>query len=159
MSRMKMEDLRMSDSVRRLNPELAGKAPAQAARPVLVEAQKEDCGRNHMRMRAMNMTEGMFYAWLLSRKPDAKVIPQPRMLFPLAGGGTYTPDFLEITDTGVNVWEVKGGYKGPGAEQGYDRYKRAALEWADRKIRFAMATYDRKKGTWTIEHWGGRGDD
>ena len=42
----------------------------------------------------------------------------------------YIPDFIVFGPGPARVIEVKGGYRGPGAEQGYERYKRAALQYS-----------------------------
>ena len=81
----------------------------------------------------MNKTEARFLReWLAPRARGAEclIIAQPTRFFHLTGGGTYTPDFLLIDGGGVTVYEVKGGYRGAGWEQGYERYKRAAFEWS-----------------------------
>lgn len=78
---------------------------------------------------------------------------QPTRLLPLPGGGTYTPDFLVLVPGGEPVSaEVKGGYRGPGWEQGVERYRRAASEWDGRGLRFVMATWDGAAG-WRLQWW------
>ncbi len=103
--------------------------------------------------RALNKTETEWGRRIQAERPDSFLVAQPIRFFKLIGGGTYTPDFLEFREElPVIVWEVKGGYKGPGAEQGYDRYKRAALQWSDgRKFQFKMAT--KRKSKWEIDEW------
>ena len=80
-------------------------------------------------------------------------VAQPTRLLPLSGGGTYTPDFLVLVPGGEPVSaEVKGGYRGPGWEQGVERYRRAASEWDGRGLRFVMATWDGAAG-WRLQWW------
>lgn len=57
--------------------------------------------------------------------PGAKIIPHGLKLS--FGDGTgYTPDLVLYHETGrVELLEVKGNYRGPGWEQGYERYRRA----------------------------------
>lgn len=85
-------------------------------------------------------------------------IPQPTRFFPLPGGGSYTPDFLawdEKYSFLISV-EVKGGYHGPGFEQGYERYKRTAQIYDGIHFRFVMMTQDSKSKSWSLEWWGER---
>lgn len=83
-------------------------------------------------------------------KPDAVILHQALTL-PLTGGGRYTPDILLIDPEkpGFDIWEVKGGYHGPGWEQGIERYRRAAFEWSSALMRFHIAS--KKKGVWKVE--------
>lgn len=100
----------------------------------------------------LNKTEARFLTKLEEEKKGTIII-QPTRFFELLGGGSYTPDFLDIHENGIDVWEVKGGYKGPGWEQGIERYKRAALQYNNNYITFRMAQWDRTKMTWTISNW------
>lgn len=72
---------------------------------------------------------------------------------PLTGGGIYNPDLLawEPDADFLRVVEVKGGYRGPGADQGYERYKRAALEWHCAAMRFEM--WERVGREWRVTEW------
>lgn len=163
-----------SASVRRLNPAIfAGKGPAGA--PDDRNAAKRDFARDgaenasgaksgripaasggETRQKRMNKTETRALEWLRFHGYTG-IIAQPTRLFPLAGGGTYTPDFLAWEPMTSCVWvvEVKGGYRGPGAEQGYDRYKRAALQYspAGSPWRFALLTWHAQQREWTFEAW------
>ena len=106
----------------------------------------------------MNKTEAQFLReWLApkARGAECLIIPQPTRFFRLTGGGTYTPDFLVIHPRGVTAYEVKGGYRGAGWEQGYERYKRAAFEWSRPWLGFVMATWQSKINNWKIEIWEG----
>ncbi len=151
----------ISDAFKARNPELFG----EGATPVGKESahieqpkrEKTTC-RFQKRLDSINKTERRYYDTFLAERDgrDCTVFVQPPRLFELAGGGTYTPDFLVVEDGGgvVSV-EIKGGYVGPGAEQGIERYKRAATQWADGRIRFVMATWMRKDMRWRIEPWLG----
>ena len=82
--------------------------------------------------------------------PDALILHQCLTL-PLTGGGKYTPDIVVINPltAGIDIWEVKGGYRGPGWEQGYERYKRAAYEWQDgSRLRFHLA--EKLRSGWKV---------
>lgn len=75
---------------------------------------------------------------------DVLICEQVRNLFRLPGGGVYIPDFAVLSPAGVRVIEVKGGYRGAGAEQGYERYKRAAAVFSGK----AGVTFE----LWEINH-------
>ena len=86
-------------------------------------------------------TEETVRAWLESE--GYRIVTQPTNLFPMAGGGRYTPDFLAWKDdeNGILVVEAKQeGAHYRGYEQGYERYKRCASQYDSRQWRFAMAT-------------------
>lgn len=75
---------------------------------------------------------------------EYRIAQQVRNLFPLPGGGEYIPDFVLLyPDGGMTVVEVKGGYKGPGAEQGHERYARVASLYATKVCRFEKWTVGR----------------
>ena len=83
---------------------------------------------------------------------DTLICAQVRNLFPLAGGGTYIPDFVVLSPHGARVVEVKGGYRGPGAEQGRERYKRAAAQYSG-KAGVAFELWEVKKEEIQIQKW------
>lgn len=163
-----------SESVRRLNPQIFGEAPSKmrvgegnGAIHGFNRLNAESSSRakssgipavsgGETRQRRMNKTEARALEWLGCHGYTG-IIAQPTRLFPLAGGGSYTPDFLawKPGDTGVLVVEVKGGYRGPGWEQGYERYKRAALQYCQTSgpWRFAMLTWSARRREWTFEAW------
>ncbi len=89
--------------------------------------------------RTETKAEAAALAWLTSE--GWQTITQPCRLFPLAGGGSYTPDIVAWRGgfPGVLVLEVKGGYRGAGWEQGYERYKRAAAAYDCHAWRFCLA--------------------
>lgn len=92
------------------------------------------------------------------RRDGWETIEQPTRLFPLPGWGTYTPDILawKPGKSGILVVEVKGGYKGPGAEQGMERYARAAGTYDCPAWRFFLATVDRNAKVVNLKGWGDR---
>lgn len=157
MARVNLDNLRVSDAVRRRNPSLflpekcwreeaTERRPAPARNPLGSQARRRD---------ALNKTEARFLDWLErnAKGEDDLLVVQPPRLFELEGGGTYTPDFILLTHTGLVVYEVKGGYRGPGWEQGIERYKRAAAQYAGRRVRFILANWDRRAMRWDINEW------
>ena len=144
-----------SESFKLRNPGLFGKTerfnPQGPALPTASNART--------RLDACNKTEMLFYHYLRDWLFDGQVIDtivQPAKFFELRGGGTYTPDFIVFVHGDlerVHVFEVKGGYRGPGWEQGYERYKRAALEWDGCTFKFNLAEFDRKTQRWTLRGW------
>jgi len=112
---------------------------------------------NHRKPRtnkSPTLAERAVEEWLLAN--GFTVIPQPCRLFPLPDIGTYTPDFLawKPEAEGVMVVEAKGGYKGPGADQGEERYRRAAAHYDSRQWHFVRIETDRKRMTFNVEVWG-----
>lgn len=144
-----------SEAFKLRNPGLFGIAerfkPQSAALPTASNART--------RLEACNKTETLFHEYLqrsLYAGQAVSIIVQPSRFFELVGGGTYTPDFMVFRHDGlgaVTVFEVKGGYRGPGWEQGYERYKRAALEWDGCIFKFNLAEFDRKAQRWTLRGW------
>ena len=140
----------------RLNPHLApaGGAgvfrPPSGRAPATPKAHKEST-----RLEKCNKTESRFYREVLSRTPgDVVILPQPPRFFELPCGDTYPPDFLVLTSSGpIYSCEVKGGYRGPGWEQGYERYQRAAAQWDGFGFRFLMAEWCAKDQTWRLAVW------
>lgn len=164
-----------SEATRRRNPSIFGERPSNFAparknsltrdfariEPKTSNGAKFDganavSGGGATKQKAMNKTEARAAQWL-RLNGFACLIAQPTRLFPLAGGGTYTPDFLAWEPSGAGVWviEVKGGYRGPGWDQGYDRYKRAALQYSPpgSPWRFALLTWHARRREWTFEAW------
>lgn len=93
-------------------------------------------------------TEELAAALARRRWPEARVLEQALRL-PLTGGGTYTPDLVVLRHGHLPLCvEVKGGYRGPGADQGYERYRRAAYEWGP-WLEFAL--WERRRGEWSME--------
>lgn len=149
--RIRLEDLRCSEDFRRLNAGVLGDVAksattAEVRRPMAEETYAPK----------LNKSEAEVLRMLQLRYPDAFVVPQPTRFFRLKGGGTYQPDFLvfphEEDGWRVLVVEVKGGYRGPGAEQGIERYKRAALEFG---AHFHFEMYRKERGKWEVIPWRG----
>ncbi len=113
-------------------------------------------GKSHPKQ-TETKAEAAALAWLSGE--GWQVIPQPCRLFPLAGGGSYTPDLLAWRNgfPGVLVVEVKGGYRGAGWEQGYERYKRAADAFDCHAWRFCLAEV-KKGGAIDVAFWSAGAD-
>lgn len=146
----------------RLNPHLSvetGKAAAFRPKPGKPAIPGPKHTKELSRLEKCNKTETRFFHEVLMRSaPKMVILPQPPRFFELTGGGTYTPDFLVVTESGpILSIEVKGGYRGPGWDQGYERYKRTALEWDGKGFRFVMATWNAKDKTWWMEAWDKKG--
>lgn len=110
--------------------------------------------RNCKRARVFSMTkaEETVYKILISEQ-HAIIAQQVRNLFQLDGGGMYIPDFLVIdADSMIRVIEVKGGYRGAGFEQGYERYKRAAAQFSNKRI-FSFELWEVTKDGITRQFW------
>lgn len=143
-----------ADFIRR-NPALFGggvrRPSGREARPVPPLAPKAPA-----EWPAMNRTEARCLERLRERFPaPAVILAQKTRFLPLRGGGSYTPDFLVLSPGHpALVVEVKGGYKGPGWEQGMERYRRAAAQWSDgRVLQFELHTWDRRRREWRVEAW------
>ena len=157
--RIKAETLAgmLSDDCRRLNGmKTGGVADGDAAGRGWPEVAPPTCcpkppprpatKGNRTEMRALELARRRF--------PRGMVFAQPSRFFPLKGGGTYTPDFLVFCEgMPVVVIEVKGGYRGPGADQGIERYRRAAAQWDGGVFSFQMWTWDQKGKEWEISVW------
>jgi len=143
---------RVSDDLKRLNPGVFGPSAAKPRlRLAQLQVQIQEPEGQPPRLAQCNKTERRFYDWLCSQHPADRIVIQPPRHFPLKGGGTYTPDFLVYADSGVFAYEVKGGYRGPGAEQGHERYARAAAQWASANLHFCKATWRDRQ--WRLEPW------
>lgn len=146
MKSCKIEDMKnASNAFKTANPHLFGAVDPQNVKSREIE--------NKSRLDSLNKTERRFYDEILKGVDKKSVIVQPSRLFELQGGGTYTPDFLVIADGKAFAIEIKGGYRGPGWEQGYERYKRAAAQWNGGWFKFCMWTWDRKANKWDCEYW------
>ena len=128
-----------SEAVRRLNPELFGASLPAAVR---MEA-KVGTPRGRRTKTELAAADLARRRW-----PEARVLEQALRL-PLTGGGTYTPDLVVVRPgQPLLLIEVKGGYRGPGAEQGVERYRRAAYEW---RHWMGFALWERAHGAWSME--------
>lgn len=171
----KIEDLARfaSKDVLRMNEEtfksLGGDVPSRGSgRPIL----HKDDGPFHIctdvntanvvtdaeirkyRVDQLNKTERRFYDSFLRTQDgiDFKVIVQPTNFFELEKKGCYTPDFIVVTPDAkpITVIEIKGGYQGPGWEQGYERYFRAAQQYDGKFFEFLMYTWVAKERQWHL---------
>jgi len=90
-------------------------------------------------VRRLNKAESQALARARREHPDATIVCQGLTL-PLSGGDVYRVDMLIMEsmpedndgfpwNNCVRLVEVKGGYRGPGWEQGLERYKRARAEY------------------------------
>ena len=161
------EDL--PEHIRRLN---AGVLREVSPTPVVQEGQGRKTpqgeGKRLLRADKLNKTEARFLQELrrsmmgmTSAIPELEELEiwhydiQPPRFFEFEDGDTYTPDFLLLAGgRGQIVAEIKGGYRGPGWEQGWERFKRAAAafgrdrgrefwlcEWRPRESRWSVTTY------------------
>jgi hypothetical protein len=83
--------------------------------------------------------KGMIRQWL-----------EQAVILRFADGTTYRPDYTAVTHQG-ELWhiEVKGGYRGPGWEQGYERFRRARDVFQGPGVRLVLAT--KGKTGWEIK--------
>ncbi len=111
---------------------------------------KHNCKRAHVFK--MTKAEETVYKLLISEQ-HRLIAQQVRNLFQLDGGGMYIPDFVVFSDAlPIRVIEVKGGYRGAGFEQGYERYKRAALQFS-RSGLFSFELWEVRKDGITRQIW------
>ena len=162
MARINLDNLRVSDAVRKRNPGIflpESSCRQGAAEPAQEEKQAKGKRRSVLdsqrpRKERLNKTEARFLHWLdlHVRQRHNIIIVQPPRLLELEGGGTYTPDFIVVQPWGLDVYEVKGGYEGPGWEQGVERYKRAAAQYDGKHMHFFMCEWTKDNG-WRIQKW------
>ena len=163
------EDL--PEHIRRINAGvLGGVSPA----PVVQEGQgrKSPQGERKrvLRVDKLNKTEARFLQELRrSMAGQRSAIPeldeleiwhydiQPPRFFEFEDGDTYTPDFLLLAGgRGQIVAEIKGGYRGPGWEQGWERFKRAASAFGrDRGREFWLCEWRPRESRWRVTTYGG----
>ena len=164
MSRFSLDKIlnNASEEFRRKNPQLFGEAVHETTKEKVVQRMPSPKNESMKgvsnfarRLDGINKTERRYYDTFLADRDgvDCTVLVQPPRLFELDGGGTYTPDFFVINEKGCVSVEIKGGYKGPGAEQGIERWKRAAAQWADERLAFVLSTWHRKERRWVAETW------
>lgn len=161
------EDL--PEHIRRLNAGVLGDVPAATIVQQGQERKTQQSERRIvLRVEKLNKTEARFLqelrrsmAGMTSAIPELEELDvlnydiQPPRFFEFEDGDTYTPDFLLLAGgRGQIVAEIKGGYRGPGWEQGWERFKRAAAafgrergrefwlcEWRPRESRWRVTTY------------------
>lgn len=163
------EDL--PEHIRRLN---AGVLGGVSPSPVVQEGhgRKSPQGERKrvLRVDKLNKTEARFLAELRrSMAGQRSAIPeldgmdiwcydiQPPRFFEFEDGDTYTPDFLLLAGgRGQIVAEIKGGYRGPGWEQGWERFKRAAAAFGrDRGREFWLCEWKGRESRWSVTTYGG----
>lgn len=163
------EDL--PEHIRRLN---AGVLGGVSPSPVVQEGKelKSPQGERKRLLRAdkLNKTEARFLQELRrSMAGQRSEIPeldgleiwhydiQPPRFFEFEDGDTYTPDFLLLAGgRGQVVAEIKGGYRGPGWEQGWERFKRAAAVFGrDRGREFWLCEWRPRESRWRVTTYGG----
>lgn len=162
------EDL--PEHIRRLNAGvLGGVSPA----PVVQEGQGLKSPQNErrrvLRVDKLNKTEARFLqelrrsmAGMMSAIPELDGLDiwcydiQPPRFFEFEDGDTYTPDFLLLAGgRGQIVAEIKGGYRGPGWEQGWERFKRAAAAFGrDRGREFWLCEWRPRESRWRVTTYG-----
>lgn len=103
----------------------------------------------------LNKTERRYYdAFLRERRESGEALVMSQQVrIPLEGVGGYIPDFVVWAHGGVEVVEIKGGYKGAGWEQGWDRYKRAAAYLERFGVKCTLAEWMPKEHRWNIQTW------
>jgi hypothetical protein len=120
-------------------------APAPSG-PAVVETP-----RAKPRVPKMKKTEQRWFDTIpATHFPSATVLPQALTL-PLTDGGTYRADFLLVyLSRYPTLIEVKGGYTGPGWEQGMERYRRARTQW-ENVFAFELWEWEGKTKRWKVE--------
>jgi hypothetical protein len=107
--------------------------------------------RAKARVKALNKTE---QRWLDTIAPvhfPAATVFAQAFTLPLEGGGTYRADFVCIyLSRYPTLIEVKGGFKGPGWEQGIERYRRARTQW-EKVFGFELWDWDKETQRWKVE--------
>ena len=117
---------------------------------VAVDVEEAEKPKRKRGPKKLNKTEQRAYDRAKEVWPGWLIIPHG-LTFTFDDGDRYTPDFFmvpliaERRDNLPCIVEVKGGYRGPGWEQGYERFKRAREKWA-RWFGFEMWTW--KGGRW-----------
>lgn len=140
-----------SEDFRRLNPALFG--GTRAAENLLRERDAAGLpppGPPVRTVARLNTSETRVAALLAAQ---GMVVVGQALRLPLSGGGEYRPDLVAWSPgcASVLVVEVKGGYRGPGWEQGFERYKRAALEWDGAPLVFVR--FERDGSRWRRIYW------
>lgn len=165
----KAEDL--PEHIRRLNAGVLGDVtPA----PIVQQGQERKTQQSErkrvLRVEKLNKTEARFLQELRrSMMGMTSAIPeldgmdiwcydiQPPRYFQFEDGDTYTPDFILLVEgRGQVVAEIKGGYRGPGWEQGWERFKRAAAAFgSDRGREFWLCEWRPRESRWRVTTYGG----
>lgn len=163
------EDL--PEHIRRLNAGvLGGVSPSPIVQRGQERKTQQSERRRVLRVEKLNKTEARFLAELRrimagqrSAIPELEGLDiwccdiQPPRFFEFEDGDTYTPDFLLLAGgRGQIVAEIKGGYRGPGWEQGWERLKRAAAVFGrDRGREFWLFEWRPRERRWRVTTYGG----
>ncbi len=168
----KAEDL--PEHIRRLNAGVLGEVSTS---PIVQEGQKmkkrQGERKRVLRVEKLNKTETRFLQELrrsmmgmTSAIPELEELDiwcydvQPPRFFQFEDGDTYTPDFLLLVEgRGQVVVEVKGGYRGAGWEQGWERFKRAAAVFgrefgSERGREFWLCEWKPRENRWSVRVYG-----
>lgn len=161
MTRPSITDHLATPTMRRLNPALGGGAVGPSARPRELRGStgaeaapgRQGAGNGNPRgprqrkpPAPSNVAEREWVLWLRRAYPDAIVRPHG-ITFVFPDGDRYTPDAVMWDGGRMTIYEVKAGYRGPGWEQGMERYKRAKAEWC--WLDFALA--EKRDGVWYVD--------
>ena len=164
------EDL--PEHIRRLNAGVLGEVSPS---PIVQQGQERKTQQSErkrvLRVEKLNKTEARFLQELRrsmagkrSEIPDLDGLDiwcydiQPPRYFEFEDGDTYTPDFLLLAGgRGQVVAEIKGGYRGPGWDQGWERFKRAAAAFGrDRGREFWLCEWRPRESRWRVTTYGDR---
>jgi hypothetical protein len=124
----------------------AAKLPAPAIPPRLPEKPCRQSGRR--KTKAEMAFAAILAAW--RHKGLIRQWLEQAVTLRFSDGTSYRPDYTAITHQG-EIWhiEVKGGYRGWGWEQGYERFRRARDVFQCPGVRLVLAT--KSKNGWKIE--------
>lgn len=163
------EDL--PEHIRRLNAGVLGDVPAATIVQQGHERKTQQSERRMvLRVEKLNKTEARFLqelrrsmAGMTSAIPELEELDvlnydiQPPRYFEFEDGDTYTPDFLLLAGgRGQIVAEIKGGYRGPGWDQGWERFKRAAAAFGrERGREFWLCEWRPRESRWRVTTYGG----
>ena len=169
---IKAEDL--PEHIRRLNAGvLGGVSPSPAVQQGKETKSRQSERKRVLRVEKLNKTETRFLqelrrsmAGMTSAIPEMDGLDvwnydiQPPRYFEFEDGDTYTPDFLLLAvGRGQVVVEVKGGYRGAGWEQGWERFKRAAAVFgrefgSERGREFWLCEWKPRESRWSVTVYG-----
>jgi hypothetical protein len=129
---------------------LGSKFPRVVSRPDVAARQKEPgpAAPACVQPEDMNKTEALYVRRLDSRKLAGEILAWrfEALTFRLAYRCHYTPDFLVVTPTEIQIHEIKGGYV---REDGLIKWKMAAE--AHPEFRFFLCKY--VQGHWRIQEY------
>jgi hypothetical protein len=151
------EDLLVGDQGQRVCPNDHRQGTPEAPRATLdakavcesVRVTKRATSQKNRAPRPATKAEAEWLAILRSKSALRVILPHPLTLI-AADGDRYTPDVGEYSPactTLYNLWEVKAGYKGPGAEQGVERFKRFREMYPWARLRLA----EKRRDGWYVD--------